>query len=669
MAITDTVRTIHAPAPAGGRPRRRGFLAARLVVLAPVLAAATAAQAFSLQEGILIAKPAVALVTARVEAQVTLDCGRGPVTVAAVPFVETGSGWFVDGRGYLITNAHVVDPVHRSLPWVSHELKKAGLEQACVEPELRRQGLMRGQDLDREERIRRQASERALASARVKPLPQLTVLLSNGTTLEARVEKFSAPLYSDTRGRPLADSGRDLALLRVKEGTYPVLALSDRDPKLGDTVHILGFPAVVQSHELLNRTATLEASVTTGTVSGLKQDAIGQDLVQTDAPAAPGNSGGPAIASDSTVIGVLTFVSPSPQGDAIVQGFNFLIPAGDVRKFLGGTGVVAGRDSGFNRMWRGGLTALFGEKYALAAARLAEADALLPNLPDVRRALAEAEHKVRNPPPRPFPWMWLALGVIGGGAAGLGVVLGRRWWKNRHRVLPNEVIRLMEAGKNPALVDVRTREDYETSPLKLPGAVRLAPEDVDADLIDLTEDRAETLVLYDTTPDEATSARVAQALRRRGWKDVRLLKGGLGGWTNARLPIEAKSALPSIGLELYKHLTLGDLEKRHFARGALVWEEGDDPRGEAFIVHSGTVEVCRRENGAVRVLATLGVGQLVGEMALFRKGKRTADVVAASEVDLLVIKQERLEWLIRNRPEVTLEMLRHLSDALDAASR
>jgi plasmid maintenance system antidote protein VapI len=43
--------------------------------------------------------------------------------------------------------------------------------------------------------------------------------------------------------------------------------------------------------------------------------------------------------------------------------------------------------------------------------------------------------------------------------------------------------------------------------------------------------------------------------------------------------------------------------------------------------------------------------------------------VAASEVDLLVIKQERLEWLIRNRPEVTLEMLKHLSDALDAASR
>ena len=114
---------------------------------------------------------------------------------------------------------------------------------------------------------------------------------------------------------------------------------------------------------------------------------------------------------------------------------------------------------------------------------------------------------------------------------------------------------------------------------------------------------------------------------------VALVTARLGGWTNARLPIEAKSALPSVALELYKHLTLGDLERRHFAKGVAVFREGDDPRGEAFIVHSGTVEVCRRENGALRVLSTLGEGQLVGEMALFRRGTRTADVVAASDVD------------------------------------
>ena len=110
------------------------------------------------------------------------------------------------------------------------------------------------------------------------------------------------------------------------------------------------------SHELLNKSATLEASVTKGSVSGVKQDTIGQDLVQTDAAASHGNSGGPAITDEATVIGVLTFISLSPQGGSVVQGFNFLIPARDVRKFVEGTDVVPGRDSGFNRAWVAGLT-------------------------------------------------------------------------------------------------------------------------------------------------------------------------------------------------------------------------------------------------------------------------------------------------------------------------
>src|SRR5438132_51618 len=94
--------------------------------------------------------------------------------------------------------------------------------------------------------------------------------------VRADVTKFSAPLRLDGAGQPLPDSGRDLALLRVKDGVYPALALTDRDPNLGDPVHILGFPGVVLSHELLSQSARIEASVTSGAVSGLKQDAIGQ---------------------------------------------------------------------------------------------------------------------------------------------------------------------------------------------------------------------------------------------------------------------------------------------------------------------------------------------------------------------------------------------------------
>ncbi|HEY7647769.1 MAG TPA: hypothetical protein VID04_02095, partial [Methylomirabilota bacterium] len=88
-------------------------------------------EALSVQEASLRARPAVALITARVDAEVMLDCGQGPVIIKPAPFVETGTGWFVDGRGWLITNAHVVDPAYRMPPWVPHELKKKAIDQAC----------------------------------------------------------------------------------------------------------------------------------------------------------------------------------------------------------------------------------------------------------------------------------------------------------------------------------------------------------------------------------------------------------------------------------------------------------------------------------------------------------------------------------------------------------
>lgn len=636
-------------------------VAAAVVIAAVTLSLARSAAAMTVQEAILRAKPGVVLITAEVRAEVTMNCGKGPVTAQPSPFVETGTGWFVDGRGWVVTNAHVVDPAYRVPAWVQHELKKKAIEEACVDPALRARGLMRGQRPEIEERIRRDISDVALGAATVTPLPQITVLLSNGRKLHAEVKKFSASLLLDSSGRPLPDSGRDLALLRVPDGIYPALELAARDVKIGDPAHILGFPGVVLSHELLNRSVSMEASVTSGAISGFKQDAVGQDVIQTDAPAAYGNSGGPAITNDSTVLGVLTFVSLSPAGGAIVQGFNFLIPAKDVRTFLQGTEVRAGQ-SAFNPVLAAGLDALFSDRYPMAVAKLREANTLLPDLPDVKRALAEAETKLKNRPPPPFPWAWATLAVTLVSVGVFGGMVGRKWWKNRFRVLPRQVIGFIESGLTPVLVDARTKTDYETSPLTLPGAIRLAPEDAEASKIHLEVDPKQLIITYCTSPAEQTSARVAHLLRRHGYRNVRILKGGIGGWTNARLPVEAKSHLPSIGLEIYKSLTVGDVERRAFRAGETIVKQGDDPRGEAYVVHAGAVEIRKRIGDTDRILGRLGEGELLGEMALFRKAPRSASAVAATDVELLVVKAERLEWLIRNRPQLTLEILKRLSD-------
>jgi len=643
-------------------------VAVGLLVASMWLAAPRSIAAYSIQESILRVKPAAVLITTEVRADVTLNCGRGPVAVTPPPFVETGTGWFVDGRGFIVTNAHVVDPAYRLPAWVTHELKKKAIDEACVVPVLTARGIMRGQRPDLEEEIRRAASTQALATAKVEAQPQITAMLSNGTKLRADVKKFSPLLLLDNAGKPLPDSGRDLALLRVADGVYPAIGLSRRDPQIGDPVHILGFPGVVLSHELLNQSSTLDASATNGTVSGIKFDAIGQELVQTDASASHGNSGGPGVNNDAELVGVMVAVTLSPSGGSIVQGFNFLIPAKDVAKFLEGTEVTKPGDSKFNPVWAAGIELFLGGRYKAAVAKLEEANKLVPNLVDVKRTLDEANRMVKNPPPRPFPWAWATLGVTVLSVGAYGGMWGKRWWKNRFRVTPTQVITFIERGLNPVLLDVRTKAEFETSPLKLPGSMRYEPETAEQTPLNLEPEQL--IVAHCTSPEEQQSARIVHLLRQRGFKNVRILKGGLGGWTNARLPVEAKSALPSVGLELYKNLSLGDIERRRFKPGDYIFKEGDDPRDEAFVIHSGTVEIRRNLNGAERVVNRIGEGEPLGEMALFRGvARRSAAAVAADDVELLVIKEERLEWLVLNRPRLALELLKRLSNLVVATDQ
>ena len=106
---------------------------------------------------------------------------------------------------------------------------------------------------------------------------------------------------------------------------------------------------------------------------------------------------------------------------------------------------------------------------------------------------------------------------------------------------------------------------------------------------------------------------------------------------------------------------MGDVERHRFKAGDVIFTQEDDPRGEAYVIHSGAVEIRTKINGADRVLNRLGVGQLFGVLALFLRSPRSASAVAVSDTELLIIKNERLEWLIFNRPQLTMEILKHLS--------
>ncbi len=473
-------------------PLALGLLVGAVGALSP-----HAQPAMSVQETNLRAKPATVLIISEVSAEVTLNCGGGSQSVTPTAFRETGTGWFVDPTGWVITNGHVVQPAYETPRWLVNQMAQRAVTSACLGPALTAAKLMPGDNPAAEDALKRKLLDKVLPSVKVTVNPQISVVLSSGKRLKAEVKKYSPPASTE----PGAPSARDLALLKVPDGDYPVLPLADTtDVQIGDPIRILGFPGVVLSHELLNESASLDASVTTGAVSGLKQDKANHPFIQTDASAAWGNSGGPAINSRGELVGVLTFVSLAPGAEgSIVQGFNFAIPARTVKNFVSDTPVKLNQMGKFDQAWFAGLRDFFTENWGGAKRKIEEADKIQPGLVDVKRMLGEATEKVKNPPPKPFPWFWVTIGVTLLSAGGYGAQVGLRWQKNRYRVGPSEVFKLAEAGKKPIIVDARQQKAYDEVPIKIPGSIRLTPEDLKSGNLDsLDLDMTRPVVAYCT---------------------------------------------------------------------------------------------------------------------------------------------------------------------------
>ena len=137
------------------------------------------------------------------------------------------------------------------------------------------------------------------------------------------------------------------------------------------------------------------------------------------------------------------------------------------------------------------------------------------------------------------------------GSAAVPVVVGAilAWWAwrvfqkrrilrlLRSRRLTPEALRLrLESGEPLRIVDLRTAIAFEVTRQILPGAIRLDPGELETRHTDIP--RNCDIVLYCTCPNEATSARVALALKKRGIERVYPLEGGLEAWVLCGYPVE-----------------------------------------------------------------------------------------------------------------------------------
>lgn len=93
--------------------------------------------------------------------------------------------------------------------------------------------------------------------------------------------------------------------------------------------------------------------------------------------------------------------------------------------------------------------------------------------------------------------------------------------------------------------------------------------------------------------------------------------------------------------------------------GTLIMDQGQMGR-EAFVIVEGEVTVKRNS----RKVTTLGPGDVVGEMSLLDRGPRTASVIAATDVTLLVIDSRRFLAVIDDIPAISHKLLAALANRI-----
>jgi hypothetical protein len=97
--------------------------------------------------------------------------------------------------------------------------------------------------------------------------------------------------------------------------------------------------------------------------------------------------------------------------------------------------------------------------------------------------------------------------------------------------------------------------------------------------------------------------------------------------------------------------------------GQEIFQEGRKGE-EMFIIEDGEVEIVKLHGPVERLLSTLGPGDFFGEMSLLEGQPRMATARAKSDLKLLPIDASTFDQLLRENPEITIRMMRRLSQRL-----
>jgi len=129
------------------------------------------------------------------------------------------------------------------------------------------------------------------------------------------------------------------------------------------------------------------------------------------------------------------------------------------------------------------------------------------------------------------------------------------FWKHRgDRVVPRVQVAALaaklkaEGAAKIVLADVRSHGYYSAGAVRIPGAIRIEPNNLSTEI--KTFPRNKDIYLYCTCRSEATSASVAHLLRQDGFNAF-VIMGGLAAWRRAGNPLEHVPATDVVHLPTF----------------------------------------------------------------------------------------------------------------------
>jgi serine protease Do len=348
------------------------------------------------------------------------DIEDGSIETGAGGF---GSGFIVHPDGRILTNGHVVAPT-RDVSALRDDLFRNGAVAALARhlPIEQFRALRASHALGHYVQMVQRGAE--LADFRVVN----DVDLSNGEKLPFRIERYSPALN---------EGGVDVALLAVNRRNLPSLPLGDSEQvHVSDSIWAFGYPESASSTDTvigtwLSPDTDLEPTVSPGSVTAIKRNALKTPVFQSNAAILRGMSGGPDVNLAGEVIGISTW---SRDG---VESIKFLVPINVAKSLLVESGVAINVQSEFTRRYRAALDAAGKGNWTTAASELGRASKLFAGSPDTIHFGNDIERALRGMP------LWRKYPVTTGSiiAALMAVLLVIAVPRTRRNRIPKDLLK------------------------------------------------------------------------------------------------------------------------------------------------------------------------------------------------------------------------------------